>query len=576
MADNRTMAELLQAPTEGFEDAIVIPPFQADNFELKPSLITLVQSNKFYGDGDKTDPHGHIRYFEKITNNFRFQNVPSTTVKLLLFPFSIDGVAKTWLDKEPPQSILTWDDLVSKFIHKFFPPSKTTNLRNEITNFRQYANETFYEAWDRFKDLLRACPHHGFSLTHQIDTFYNALNYNDQDSLNSAAGGYFLDKMPNDCLRIIESKAKVRHSRNAVSRVSTNAPPSSSSPSNSFELQQIAATLEDKMEIRMSRLEKSINEMKALVVTTPATVKAVEEICVTCGANHNFNNCPLTRGGHEFPVFHDNLHQFQQTAAVGNFVQGNSEYRHPSMANQMRPPGFNQPNAQNNNRKNQGYNQNQGYNNNRNQGNQVHQGANNNSGLNHQALTYQAPVQQAPVTNSKFEAYTKANDANMNNLQMKLDNFQRNQNDFQKSFNDSQKKQDDFQNMMLSFMQNYHNSNTASTSRSGTLPSQTVTNPREHVNAITTRSGKPCEGPSTPLVPTPVTPTPLKEPERNPKTSMDKVQKPSSKSTAQVPPPEDHDSIFIEIPKPKAKKLFKSLILQSLIHINLNFHTPRG
>ncbi|GJV02477.1 reverse transcriptase domain-containing protein, partial [Tanacetum coccineum] len=171
MADNRTMAELLQAPTGGFEDAIVIPPFQADNFELKPSLITLVQSNNFFGD-----------------------------VKLLLFPFSIDGVAKTWLDKESPQSILTWDDLVSKFIHKCFPPLKTTNLRNEITNFRQYANETFYEAWEHFKDLLRACPHHGFSLTHQIDTFYNALNYNDQDSLNSAAGGFFLDKMPNDCL----------------------------------------------------------------------------------------------------------------------------------------------------------------------------------------------------------------------------------------------------------------------------------------------------------------------------------------------------------------------------------------
>ncbi|GJZ36058.1 hypothetical protein Tco_0581875 [Tanacetum coccineum] len=87
-----------------------------------------------------------------------------------------------------------------------------------------------------------------------------------------------------------------------------------------------------------------------------------------------------------------------------------------------------------------------------------------------------------------------------------------------------------------------------------TLPSQTVTNPREHVNAITTRSGKTCEGPSTPLVPTPVVSTPLKEPEQNPETSMDKVQKPSSESTAQVPPPEDHDSIFIEIPKPRAKK----------------------
>ncbi|GJX24774.1 reverse transcriptase domain-containing protein [Tanacetum coccineum] len=97
-------------------------------------------------------------------------------------------------------------------------------------------------------------------------------------------------------------------------------------------------------------------------------------------------------------------------------------------------------------------------------------------------------------------------------------------------------------------------SNTASSSNSGTLPSQTVTNPREHVNAITTRSGKTCEGPSTPLVPTPVVSIPSKEPEQNPETSMDKVQKPSLESTAQVPPPEEEDSIFIEIPKPKAKK----------------------
>ncbi|GKG02917.1 hypothetical protein Tco_0310553, partial [Tanacetum coccineum] len=95
---------------------------------------------------------------------------------------------------------------------------------------------------------------------------------------------------------------------------------------------------------------------------------------------------------------------------------------------------------------------------------------------------------------------------------------------------------------------------TASTSRSGTLPSQIVTNPREHVNAITTRSGKTCEGPSTPLVPTPIISTPLKEPELNPETSTEKVQNPDLDNTAHVPPPEEEDSIFIEIPKPKAKK----------------------
>nr|GEW81873.1 reverse transcriptase domain-containing protein [Tanacetum cinerariifolium] len=74
-------------------------------------------------------------------------------------------------------------------------------------------------------DLLsRACPHHGFSELHQLDTFYNALNVNDQDSLNSAAGGNFLDKMPSDCLKIIESKSKVRQSRAkaVVAKVNSN------------------------------------------------------------------------------------------------------------------------------------------------------------------------------------------------------------------------------------------------------------------------------------------------------------------------------------------------------------------
>nr|GEV63624.1 hypothetical protein [Tanacetum cinerariifolium] len=191
-------------PTEGYEDAIVVPAITADNFELKHGLLTLVQNKQFYGL-DKEDLHAHIHYFNKITSTLKFPNVLNTSIKLMLFPFSLEGAARIWLEKEPPRSILTWEDLVSKFINKFFPPSKTTSLRNEITNFQQRFDETFSEAWDRFKDLLRACPHHGFSELHQLDTFYNALN--------SAAGGNFLDKMPCDCLSIIESKSKVCYSR---------------------------------------------------------------------------------------------------------------------------------------------------------------------------------------------------------------------------------------------------------------------------------------------------------------------------------------------------------------------------
>nr|GEY75823.1 hypothetical protein [Tanacetum cinerariifolium] len=104
IADNRTMAQMLQAPIEGYEDAIVVPPINANNFDLKQTLINLVQSNQFTG---RQDLHNHLRFFNKVTSTFRHPEVPNTTIKLLLFSFSLEGEARTWLDKEPPRSILT-------------------------------------------------------------------------------------------------------------------------------------------------------------------------------------------------------------------------------------------------------------------------------------------------------------------------------------------------------------------------------------------------------------------------------------------------------------------------------------
>nr|GEY70183.1 reverse transcriptase domain-containing protein [Tanacetum cinerariifolium] len=204
MADQHTMAQLLQAPTKGYEDTIVVLAITADNFELK---------------------------------------------------------------HEPPRSIFTWNDLVSKFISQLFPPSKTTNLRNEITNFQQCFDESFSGSWDRFKDLLRACHNHGFSKLHQLDTFYNALNSKDQDSLNSVAGGNFLDKMPREWLAIIESKSKVRYSCNkpVVAKVSTNTSTSGISPDVAELKDIVKALLLDK---------KSQNQ-------APSAVKAVKKSCVS-------------------------------------------------------------------------------------------------------------------------------------------------------------------------------------------------------------------------------------------------------------------------------------------------------
>nr|GEZ78398.1 reverse transcriptase domain-containing protein [Tanacetum cinerariifolium] len=129
MADAHTMLELLQAPTEGYGDAIVIPAILADNFELKVGLLQLVTSSQFHGF-ERDDPHAHIRWFNKITSTLKYQNVSNEVIKLMPFLFSLDGAARIWLEKEPPRSILTWVDF-------------TTNLKNDITNFQQRFDESF-------------------------------------------------------------------------------------------------------------------------------------------------------------------------------------------------------------------------------------------------------------------------------------------------------------------------------------------------------------------------------------------------------------------------------------------------
>nr|GFA36800.1 reverse transcriptase domain-containing protein [Tanacetum cinerariifolium] len=152
----------------------------------------------------------------------------------------------------------------------------------EISRFTQRFEETFREAWERFKEMLRACPHHRFTELTQIDTFYNGLNNNDQDSLNVAAGGNLLSKTTRETLNIIENKSKVRYSQNKpdVSRMNT--------------------TSRENASKTYDRIDKLANQISTLVdifakkVVTPATIKTVEKCCVTCGGNHAYYNCDAT------------------------------------------------------------------------------------------------------------------------------------------------------------------------------------------------------------------------------------------------------------------------------------------
>ncbi|GJY79892.1 reverse transcriptase domain-containing protein [Tanacetum coccineum] len=336
MADQRTMAELLRAPTEGYAEAIVVPPILAEHFELKHSLINMMTSDQFFGL-EKDNPHDHIRWFNKITSTIKYKDVPNSAIKLMLFPFSLAGAARRWLEKEPPRSILTWEDLVSKFINEFFPPSRTTNLRNEISNFQQRFDESFHEAWDRYKDLLRACPHHGFTELHQLDTFYNALNPADQDSLNSAAGGNLLERRTQDVLTIIENKSKVRNSRNKsiVSQVKSSDVNSSSSS----EIAKLTHAVNQQTSDVTTAMTAILKQFQA--TPPPASVKAIKEICVTYGGAHPYYQCLTTDGN----TFRDNIQGYVSAAAVnynqgynrGNNFKQDTSYQAPIQQNQVVP-----------------------------------------------------------------------------------------------------------------------------------------------------------------------------------------------------------------------------------------------
>ncbi|GJY47556.1 reverse transcriptase domain-containing protein [Tanacetum coccineum] len=459
----RTMEELLRAPTEGYGEAIVLPEINADHFEIKTNLLQLVQANPFHGY-ERENPHAHINSFKRITSTLRFRDVPNDVIKLMMFPYSLEGNARLWYEKEPPNSILTWEDLVTKFVNQFFPPSKTTHLKNEISRFTQKFEETFSEAWERFKEMLRACPHHGFTELTQVDTFYNGLNDNDQDSLNAAAGGNLLSKTTREALNIIENKSKVRYSRNKpnASRMNTTSRESVSKTDERI----------DKLADQLSTLVEIVSKK----VVTPAPVKAVEETCVTCGGAHSWYNCPNT----------DN-NQASVCATTGTYNQVNPPNR---VSNQMAPPGFApvQNNGQSRFNQGQGNDFNQGNNFHGNQGFQNQ----NNHALNFQNQGFQnQPFQvlnnqvQQEFSN-EFSSYKRNKDQMMRNMQNQINSLKGDlKNEIQNTIKSQQAVmmnqqttfQNNLQNMICGLFQNQ-------ASTSGTLLSNTIPNPKESTAQI--------------------------------------------------------------------------------------------
>jgi len=167
---------------------ITIPPVAAHNFELKPALISMVQQSQF-GGSPMEDPNLHLSMFLEVCDTLKINGTSTDVIRLRLFPFSLRDKARAWLHSLPPGSISTWDELTKAFLAKFFPPSKTASLRNQITSFTHREDETLYEAWKRFKDLLRLFPHHGLQKWMAVQTFYNGVTQPVHSMIDAAAGG---------------------------------------------------------------------------------------------------------------------------------------------------------------------------------------------------------------------------------------------------------------------------------------------------------------------------------------------------------------------------------------------------
>ena len=184
------------------EPAIVLPEV-ARNFEIKTQFISLIKREQFHGRPNEC-PIEHVKQFKDLCETISTDDETLEYVLLKAFKWSLGGKALHWLESQAPRSITSWRALNEAFLMKFFPPTKTTELRRKIASFQQGAHEPLFEAWDRFKEMLRACPTHGQQPYVLQDIFFQGINPATKDKLNLHTDCGFIDLPPEQAWELLD------------------------------------------------------------------------------------------------------------------------------------------------------------------------------------------------------------------------------------------------------------------------------------------------------------------------------------------------------------------------------------
>ncbi|CAN6465875.1 unnamed protein product [Victoria cruziana] len=179
------------------------PQTAANHYEIKASTINMLPS--FHGL-ENEDPYRHLDEFLDICATVRISHIEDDALRLQLFPFSLKEKAKHWFKSLPTSvRIATWDDLQSEFLKKYFPISKTNHFRRTITTFSALEGETFHQAWERMKELLRRCPHHQIPRWQILQGFYDGLTEAHRQTIDSSCGGSLMLKSEEDAWMLFDT-----------------------------------------------------------------------------------------------------------------------------------------------------------------------------------------------------------------------------------------------------------------------------------------------------------------------------------------------------------------------------------